>query len=60
MTSMPDTVVNTADSPKLASLAEVRNFFGMDGKEMVSSWRKLTDQGKTDLRTGIGNGTLTY
>lgn len=49
-----------SDDTTLATLKQVRDFFGLDGKEMVAEWRKLTDTDKTDLRTGIGNGTLSY
>lgn len=48
------------DTPTLATLKEVRDFFGMDGKTMVAEWRKLTDADKADLRRGVGDGTLTY
>lgn len=43
-----------------ASLKEVRDYFGLDGKQMVAEWRKLSEQDKADLRGGLGDGTLTY
>jgi hypothetical protein len=43
-----------------ASLKEVRDYFGIDGKQMIAEWRKLSDRDKVELREGIGDGTLTY
>lgn len=54
-----DTVVDST-APKLASLADVRDYFGLNGKEMVSQWRKLPETDRVALRTGVGNGTYTY
>ena len=51
---MADTETN------IASLKEVRDFFGIDGKQMIVEWRGLTDLDKAQLRQGIGDGTLTY
>lgn len=45
---------------KLASLAEVRDYFGLSAKQMMSDWRKLTEDDKRQLRAGLGDGTLTY
>ena len=43
-------------SDKLASLIEVKNYFGYAKlTEFKKDWEKLDDD-----RTGIGNGTLTY
>ena len=44
----------------LATLKEVRDYFGITGKEMIAEWRKLTDADKRELRAGLGDGTLTY
>ncbi len=49
-----------------ANMAQVYNYFsdnGENGYKMATfrdDWKKLTDQDKRDLRTGIGDGTLTY
>lgn len=54
---------NTATEGKPANMAEVFKFFAQNGYTMEkfrNDWRALTDQDKTDLRNGIGNGTLTY
>jgi len=50
----------TAVTETLASLKEVRDYFRLDGKEMVALWRKLPDTDKRDLRAGVGNGSLSY
>ena len=49
-----------ADETGLATLKEVRDYFGISGKEMIVEWRKLTDEDKRNLRTGLGDGTLSY
>lgn len=51
---------DTATTETLASLKDVRDFFGLDGKEMVAQWRKMSDADKHDLRAGLGNESLTY
>jgi hypothetical protein len=51
---------NTTATATLASLKDVRDHFGLDGKEMVAQWRKLSDADKRDLRAGVGDGTLNY
>ena len=33
---------------------------GMSLQTFRNEWQALTDQDKTDLKTGVGNGTLTY
>jgi hypothetical protein len=43
-----------------ATIAEVRNYFGMPTKEFATEWKKLSDKDKTDLKKGIGDGTLNY
>lgn len=48
------------ENAQQASLKEVRDYFGIDGKQMIVEWRSLTDKDKADLRGGLGNGTLTY
>ena len=48
-------------SDKLASLIEVKNYFGHAKlTEFKKDWEKLDDDSRLQLRTGIGNGTLTY
>jgi hypothetical protein len=44
----------------LATLKEVRDYFGISGKDMIAQWRHLTDEDKRQLREGLGNGTQTY
>lgn len=44
----------------MATMGEVMKWFGMRPAEFRKEWAELTDQDKTDLKTGIGNGTLTY
>lgn len=43
-----------------ATLNQLRQFFGMTAAEFSAEWRHLSDQDKTDLKTGVGNGTFTY
>ncbi len=49
-----------------ANMAEVFNYLsdnkqnGYTMSQFRDDWSKLTDQDKRDLRTGIGDGTLTY
>lgn len=43
-----------------ASIAEVRNYFGMPTGEFATEWKQLSDKDKKDLKQGIGNGTLNY
>lgn len=49
-----------------ATMLDVFNYFSEDKTNdyklarFKNDWSKLTDQDKTDLKTGIGNGTLTY
>ena len=48
-------------SDKLASLIEVKNYFGYKKlTEFKKDWEKLDDDSRLQLRAGIGNGTLTY
>ncbi len=57
--------------PKPASMSDVAKALGFGaGAEKAAAgmslqtfrneWQALTDQDKTDLKTGVGNGTLTY
>jgi len=52
---------------KPASMSEVAKFFGYDGKNGNPSlatfrahWQELTEADKTQLKAGIGNGSITY
>lgn len=49
-----------AEDTVLATLKEVRDYFGINGKDMIAQWRNLTDDDKRQLREGLGNGTFTY
>ena len=44
----------------LASLNDIRTYFGMNGAEFRKEWSALSVKDKADLKRGIGNGTLTY
>jgi hypothetical protein len=49
------------DTVKPATLAETAKFFGYKNlAKFRADWSQLTDKDKTDLRTGIGNGTFDY
>lgn len=46
-----------------ASLKDVATFLRKPGETLrafTDEWKGLTDQDKVELRTGIGDGTLTY
>jgi len=44
-----------------ATLIEVKNYFGYDSPTaFAKDWKQLSDQDKTQLKVGIGNGTFTY
>lgn len=63
MTATTETLIPAQVKP--ASLTEVHKFFqGSDSKYNLAAfradWAQLTDKDKTDLRTGLGNGTMTY
>lgn len=62
---MTATVETTTDAPavKPAGLAQVQKFFATPDYNMAqfrSDWSKLSDADKTQLRQGLGDGTLTY
>jgi hypothetical protein len=47
----------------LAPMAEVNKMFRRTGQTLaafVAEWKALSDQDKTEIRQGIGNGTMTY
>jgi hypothetical protein len=48
------------DNERLATIPEVRDWFGLSSKEMAAEWKLLSTQDRLELKTGIGNGTLTY
>lgn len=42
-------------------MLKVKDFFGYTNiAQFRKEWAALTEQDKTELRTGIENGTLTY
>lgn len=46
---------------KPATLAETAKFFGYKNlAKFRADWAQLSDKDKTDLRTGIGDGTFDY
>lgn len=45
----------------LAPLVEVKNYFGYSSlREFKTDWERLDEDSRLQLRTGIGNGSLTY
>lgn len=48
------------ETATLATMSEVRIYFGMNATEFRAEWTKLTSESKTQLRTGLGNGTFNY
>lgn len=53
---MSESTANVA----LPSIAVIRDFFGMTGKEMMTEWRQMTDEDKLQIKQGISDGTLNY
>jgi hypothetical protein len=44
-----------------ATMVQVKDFFGYKKlSDFRADWNNLTEQDKTELKKGIGNGTLTY
>lgn len=46
-----------------ATLKQVADFFRTEGdtlKKFSDEWKLLPEQDREDLKSGIGNGTLTY
>ena len=43
-----------------ATMLKVKEFFGMGTREFADDWKKMTDEDKTQLKAGIGDGSLTY
>jgi hypothetical protein len=44
-----------------ATMVEVKDYFGYSKlSEFRSDWNNLSDKDKTELKSGIGNGTETY
>lgn len=46
-----------------ATLKTVADYFKLPGetlKDFRAQWDALSDQDKTDLKNGLGDGTLTY
>lgn len=42
------------------TLKTIMAFFGMTPSEMTKEWKRLTDKDKTDIKSGLENGSLTY
>jgi len=51
---------NMPDANGVATMTEVRNYFGMTAIQFKNEWTKLTPESKIQLREGIGNGTESY
>lgn len=43
-----------------APLNKVAKFFGGPLSQFTKEWKQLSDEDRTQIREGIGNGTLTY
>jgi hypothetical protein len=46
-----------------ASLKQIADFFRKDGEtlsQFAEQWKALSDKDKTDIKAGIGDGSLTY
>ena len=43
-----------------APLTAVIAYFGMSTSQFRNEWAQLSDTAKTQIRTGIGDGSLTY
>jgi hypothetical protein len=41
-------------------MVDVMKYFGMRPAEFRPEWNALSDEDKTQLKNGIGDGTLTY
>lgn len=49
--------------PKLASIKDTADYLKIPGESLGAfgaAWKALSDEAKTQIRTGIGNGTCTY
>ena len=44
----------------IATLKEVRDFLEAPSKGFATEWKALTDEDRAQIRSGIGNGSLTY
>lgn len=46
---------------KMATLTELKNYFGFEkASDFSREWKVLTPESQLQLKTGIGNGSLTY
>jgi len=44
-----------------ATIKQVKDFFEEKNvRKFTEEWKVLSDESKTQIRTGIGNGTFTY
>lgn len=43
-----------------ATVKDVKEFFDMNANDFMKDWKALTDDDKTQLKAGIGDGTFTY
>jgi hypothetical protein len=46
--------------PVMGTIKDVMHYFDMSAAEFAREWKLCSEQDKIDLKTGIGNGTLTY
>ena len=50
-------------APKTATVKDVYDYFKREGdtlKSFTIEWRNMSDQDKTDLKTGLSDGTFDY
>jgi hypothetical protein len=51
----------TAPAPKLATLVQVKTYFGYTNTKQFSvEWAALSPESQVQIKTGIGNGTFDY
>jgi hypothetical protein len=48
------------DKPAPTGMLAVMHYFDMKIGDFKTQWAQLTDADKTQLKTGVDNGTLTY
>ena len=44
----------------MATIKDVMAFFGMTASEFAKEWKGLSEADKVALKSGIGDGSLTY
>lgn len=44
----------------MGTIKDVMEFFGMTATEFAKEWKELSATSKVQLKSGIGDGSLTY